>query len=215
MIAFFDTVHEDTDLYSVPQIFRKLIPIKPLKSGEEAPLFGVHHQRTIEQYVTWQAHYSQTVHLHDWLQTGSLVVAFYSAGWNGYGKDYLQQLIALQATIQDAGANLLVISPDAPDSLQTLVNQHNLPFTIMQDVDNQIAAQFGVYSTDDPVWNWIAGITEDVPYPALFVVAPNRQIQFSYVDKNFDGQFPTEAVLNQIAGQSTIKTLAFYDRTAA
>jgi len=215
MIAFFDTVHEDTDLYSAPQVFRKLVPVKPLQLGEKAPLFGVHHQRTIGQYITWQADYSKTVHLHDWLQTGPLVVAFYSAGWNGYGKNYLHKLIQLQATIQASGGNLLVVSPDSLDSLQTLVDQHDLPFTIVQDVDNQIAGKFGVHSADDPVWNWIAGITEDVPYPALFVVAPDRQIQFSYIDKDFDGQFPTEVVLNRIDGQSSVKTLAFYERTAA
>ncbi|MFD1142695.1 redoxin domain-containing protein [Larkinella insperata] len=215
MIAFFDTVHEDTDLYSIPQVFRKLVPVKPLQSGQKAPLFGVHRQRTIGQYVTWQADYSKTVHLHDWLQTGPLVVAFYSAGWNGYGKKYLQKLIELQAHVQDAGANLLVVSPDSPESLQILVEQHDLPFTIVQDAENQIAGKFGVHSTDDPVWNWIAGITEDVPYPALFVVAPDRHIQFSYVDKDFDGQFPAEAVLRQIDGQSAVKTLPLYDRTAA
>ncbi|MGV3559784.1 redoxin domain-containing protein [Larkinella arboricola] len=215
MIAFFDTVHEDTDLYSVPQKFRKLVPIKPLQSGQKAPLFGVHRQRTIGQYVTWQADYAKTVHLHDWLQNGPLVVAFYSAGWNGYGKNYLQKLIELQAVIQEAGANLLVVSPDSPDSLQTLVDEHDLSLTIVQDADNQIAAKFGVYSTDDPVWNWIAGITEDVPYPALFVVAPDRQIQFSYIDKDFDAQFPAEAVWRQLEGWSAVKTLAFYDRNAA
>jgi peroxiredoxin len=206
MVTFFDSILEDTDLYSIPQVFRKLIPISPLKAGEKAPLFAVHRQRTIGQYSIWQSDYSKTVHLHDWLQTGPLVIAFYSSGWNGYGKTYLQKLTRLYTRIQETGGTLLVLSPDSLDSLQTLVEQHDLPFTIAQDLDNQIAAKFGVYSTEDPVWNLIAGITEDVPYPALFVVAPNRQIQFSYVDKNFTEHFPAGELLHQI-DERPIETL--------
>jgi peroxiredoxin len=201
MVTFFDSILEDTDLYSIPQVFRKLTPIAPLQAGEKAPLFGVHRQRTIGQYITWQTDYSKTVHLHDWLQTGPLVIAFYSSGWNSYGKNYLQKLTRLYARIREVGGTLLVLSPDSLDSLQTLVDQHDLPFTIAQDVDNQIAAKFGVYSTEDPVWNLIAGITEDVAYPALFVVAPNRQIQFSYVDKNFTEIFPAGELLHHIDEQ--------------
>ncbi|MFC5411268.1 redoxin domain-containing protein [Larkinella bovis] len=214
MIAFFDTVHEDTDLYSTPQVFRKRVPVSPLKPGEKAPLFGVHRQRTIGQYITWQTDYSKTVHLHDWLQTGPLVVAFYSSGWNAYGKTYLQKLTRLYAHIREAGGNLLVISPDSTDSLQTLVDQHDLPFTIAQDAENQIAAKFGVHSADDPVWNWIAGITEDVPYPALFLVAPDRQLAFSFLDKDFTEEFPAEQLLNRIDEQLGVE-LAFYNRKAA
>lgn len=214
MIAFFDSVLEDTDLYSIPQVFRKLTPIAPLLAGAKAPLFGIHRQRTIGQYITWQTDYSKTVHLHDWLQTGPLVVAFFSAGWNGYGKAYLQKLTRLYTRIRETGGNLLVVSPDAPDALQTLVDQHDLPFTIAQDVDNQIATKFGVYSTDDPVWNLIAGITEDVPYPALFAVSSDRQIQFSYVDKYFTEEFPANELLSRIDEQQAVE-LAFYGRKAA
>ncbi|GAB3333340.1 peroxiredoxin-like family protein [Larkinella ripae] len=215
MIAFFDTVHEDTDLYSSPQVFRKLVPVSPLHPGEKAPLFGIHRQRIIGQYSIWQTDYSKTVSLHDWLQTGPLVVAFYSSGWNGYAKTYLPKLTRLQAHIREAGGNLLVVSPDSPESLQTLAEQHDLPFTIAQDTDNQIAGKFGIHSTDDPVWNWIAGITEDVPYPALFLVAPDRHIQFSYVDKDFAEAFPAEAVLNHLDELTAVQTLAFYERSAA
>ncbi|GAB3246179.1 hypothetical protein GCM10027347_00870 [Larkinella harenae] len=209
MTTYFDAVHEDTDLYSVPQVFRKLVPVSPVRVNEKAPLFSIHRQRTIAHY-----NYSQTASLHDWLQAGPLVVAFYSAGWNRYGKNYLPKLIQLHTQIQEAGGNLLVLSPDSLDSLQTLADQHDLTFTIAQDVNNQIAEKFGVYSTDDPVWNWIAGITEDVPYPALFVVAPDRQIQFSYIDKDFTEEFPAEALLNQVQEQQTV-ALGFYNRKAA
>lgn len=214
MIAFFDSVLEDTDLYSTPQVFRKLTPIAPVQTGEKAPLFAVHRQRTIGQYGIWQTDYSKTVHVHDWLQTGPLVVAFFSAGWNGYGKAYLQKLTRLYTRIRETGGNLLVVSPDSLDSLQTLVDQQDLPFTIAQDVDNQIAAKFGVYSTEDPVWNLIAGITEDVPYPALFAVSSDRKIQFSYVDKNFTEVFPANELLNSIEEQQAVE-LAFYGRKAA
>ncbi|MGA0556884.1 redoxin domain-containing protein [Larkinella sp. VNQ87] len=215
MITFFDTVHEDTDLYSAPQVFRKLIPINPLQPGEKAPLFGVLRQRTLGQYLPWQTDYAKTVHLHDWLQTGPLVVAFYSAGWNSYAKNYLRQLTQLGIRIQETGGTLLVVSPDSFDALQTLVEQQDLPFTVAQDVDNQIAAKFGVYSIDDPIWNRIAGITEDVPFPALFVVASDRQIQFSYIDKDFREDFPTAEALNQIDQQTAVGTLGFYERKAA
>lgn len=214
MIAFFDNVHEDTDLYSVPQVFRKLVPIQPLQSGEKAPLFGIHRQRIIGQYSIWQTDYSKTVHLHDWLQTGSLVVAFYSSGWNSYAKNYLSKLTQLQADLRNTGSNLLVISPDSLESLQTLTDQHDLPLTIAQDVDNQIAGKFGVHSANDAVWNWIAGITEDVPYPALFLVSADRQIQFSYIDKDFAAEFPAEVLLNQIDEQQAVE-VAYYNRKAA
>ncbi|RRB10963.1 redoxin domain-containing protein [Larkinella knui] len=214
MVTFFDSILEDSDLYSIPQVFRKLTAISPLKASEKAPVFSLHRQRTIGQYITWQTDYSSAIQLHDWLQTGPLVVAFYSSGWNGYSKNYLQKLTRLHARVQATGGTLLVLSPDSLDSLQTLVEQHDLPFTIAQDVDNQIATKFGAYSTEDPVWNLIAGITEDVPFPALFVVAPNRQIQFSYADRNFTEIFPAGELLNRIDGQKTVE-LSFYNRKAA
>ncbi|WP_128547909.1 redoxin domain-containing protein [Larkinella soli] len=215
MTPYFDTVPEDTDLYSVPQIFRKTVSVAPLRPGAKAPLINLPRRLAVWQYITWQTDSAGTIHLHDLLVNGPLVVAFYSSGWNGYAEPYLQKLTRLYTRLRQAGTNLLVLSPDSVDHLQSLVEQQDLPFTIAQDADNFIADQFGVHSASDLVWNRIAGITEDVPFPGLFVVGQNREVLFSYVDKDFTEDFPRREVLERLEQPSATEVLAYYDRSAA
>ena len=52
------------------------------------------------------------------------------------------------------------------------------------DPENAIAQKFGVYSDADPAWNKYAGIEENVPLLATYVLDTGNQVIFDHIDKD-------------------------------
>ncbi|WP_234734205.1 redoxin domain-containing protein [Tellurirhabdus bombi] len=215
MLSFIDTTIEDSDLYIIPQTFRKIVPIAPLKHRDKAPAFSLNRKQGIWQHLPAETTYLQSIQVKDLLQNSPLVVSFFSPGWNAYADRYLNHLKNLHVRIQQAGGNLLVLTTDSVDVLADFARKQSLSFSVAQDIDQAIAERFGVYSTSEPVWDRIAGITEDVPFPALFVLTPDQRIAFSYVDKDFVGEFPAETIVQAVAENAAPAEVIGYNRSAA
>jgi len=143
----------------------------PLLKGDIAPVFQLHK----EAFVSTQ-------HFLNLQQP--LVIAFHS---NLYKNDKaLNQLKHLQTQIHQAGGNLIVLSNSLLRSFKKNISQLN-NLNIFTDTDNEIAELFGLYDYANPLSNWLSGIDDSsVTLPALYVIAPDRQITFSYIDYYFD-----------------------------
>lgn len=113
-----------------------------------------------------------------------LVVAFYNEGWGAYATELLPLLEKLNVATQRTGGTLLVLTQKPVDQLQELVKQKDISFSIGYDPENTIARNFGLYDPNYPVWDRIAGISEDVVTPGIFVI--NRNETFAYASKDID-----------------------------
>ncbi len=143
----------------------------PLIKGDIAPVF----QFNKEAFVSVQ-------HYLDLQQP--LVVVFIEG--SKINEQAFQPLLQLQANVQQAGGNLVVVSNVTSRSFRKNVSQIN-NLTLFFDEHNLIAEQFGLYDEGNPLSNWLSGIENDEAIlPAIYVVAPNRQIVYTHVDYQFN-----------------------------
>lgn len=160
--------------------------LQPLRKGDQAPLF-----RLTKTAGNWNADLAsrfrenRDLTLLDLLER-PLVLSFYCPCWNTYAPRHLATLREAYAKIRALGGELLVLSNDPPRSLARFAEHHDLAFSLVSDVDNAVARAFGIYSESAPVWQRVAGISDDVFLPAAYVIGCNRRIAYDFVDENLD-----------------------------
>jgi thioredoxin-dependent peroxiredoxin len=106
-----------------------------LKVGDRVPNFSLPSQT------------GTTVNISDLIGKKSLVIYFYP-------KDDTPGCTAESCAFRDsyevftdAGAEVIGISADSPQSHQQFAQKYSLPFTLLSDTDNQVRKLFGVPST--------------------------------------------------------------------
>lgn len=127
-----------------------------------------------------------------------LTISFLSEGWNQYGYKHLGVLRESYCEISNLGGNLLVIVQAGYEEVLEMAQYFNLPFTLIADPTNQIAKQFGIYSEEKAVWDRIAGITEDVPLPATYVIDKQGRIVYHAIDEDFSQPFSPSEMLGAV-----------------
>jgi len=60
-----------------------------------------------------------------------------------------------------------------------------------------------LYDIQNPLWQWISGIEEEEQsIPALYVIAPDSKVAFSYIDYNFnlfiDNSYPLQSISKEL-----------------
>lgn len=156
-------------------------PIRPLTTGDPSPFAS-----QVELVDVWQ--------LPGFVDGEPLVVSFYCPCWGRYARPYLLQLIELAEQLRAQGLNLLVFSNEPVKSL--LRQFPKLNFHVVYDKGFTVASQFGVYSEAFPIWDRVSGISEEVFTPALYVISPDQQIRYHFLDEDFDRSLPAEAVVD-------------------
>ena len=93
-------------------------------------------------------------------------------------------LETLQRDIQIMGGSLLVITNAGIRELRRQLKGHN-SLWVLSDPHNTLAEQFGLYTPDNPIGDWLSGIDDHIPLPAFYIVLPDGQLSYHYVDYNF------------------------------
>jgi peroxiredoxin len=158
----------------------------PLIKGDKAPVSTLNK----DLFISLQ-------HFFDLQQP--LVLVFYSGILANHSS--LGALSDLQLKVQEGGGNLLIITNDASRGFKKRISQLN-NLTVFFDLDSEIAEQFGLFDYTNPLSNWLSGI-EDVSasLPALYVIAPDREIVFQHVDYQFNfftGEKLSKVIVNQL-----------------
>ncbi|RYE27038.1 MAG: redoxin domain-containing protein [Sphingobacteriaceae bacterium] len=194
-------VFEFLELNKQPKANQKYQPLKPLRAGQLTP-----DLKLVNKNGTWLTsarikNYEGTVFTHQ-LLTKPLIISFYAESWNRKGTFILKRLQALQNKITAAGGNLLIITSDGPFAQAELNRKHGFNLNFYHDVNHEIARQFKVYGDEDPIWNKFSGIDVNVPLLATYVLSPNGQIIYDHVDTAFNGEFPSEEIINAVQNAS-------------
>jgi peroxiredoxin len=159
-----------------------------LSTGDYAPLF---YLKTDEGFpVTSLSGYSVTSEsrsLIDLLRSRPLVLSFYCTCWGRYAPKHLEMLQEIAPKIDALGGQLLVLTNESPKHIERLNRKLDTELTIFHDKDHNVARSYGVFSETSPIWDRIAGISEEVFTPSLFVIGRDRRITYAFVDNNFDG----------------------------
>ena len=171
---------------------------EPLATGESIPNFYLPAQHVVsKQLLSGSLSREAFISLQDFLDDQQpLVIAFLGAP--GQAAVNIQLLERLHDIIQAQGGRLLIFTAIEPKYLRRQLKQSGT-LHIFYDEDNTIAELFGLYDIQNPLWQWASGIEEEEQsLPAVYVVAPDSKVAFSYVDYNFnlfiDNPYPLQSI---------------------
>lgn len=173
------------------------VKLSPLKTGSRLPSFSISTSNGFWQNLSEELN-TQKLTLQQIQQNKPLTISFLSGGWNEYGLKHFNTLKASYQEIIALGGDLLVVVQASKEETQELVEYFNLPFNVIADSTNQIAKQFGIYSQEFAVWDRIAGISEDVPVPATYVINQQGRIIYDAIDENFSKPFSPSEMLGAV-----------------
>ena len=142
-----------------------------LKPGTKAPAFMLKNQR------------GEDISSVDLIKHGPLVVSFTRGSWCPFCAAEVRALNEVYEQFRQAGIELVVLSPQSPDSTQKQATAEKLKFNLLVDKDNAIGKAFGlVYTFPEDLKNVyrnvfkldIQAVNEasgwQLPIPARFVI---------------------------------------------
>lgn len=159
---------------------------KILKEGDIAPEFNLKNQN------------GEIISSTELLKNGPLVVSFYRGAWCPYCVEEVKVLNSVYSEIKNAGADLVVISPQSFSRTEKQAKQIHLQYNMLVDQDNSTGKAFGlVYEMPldlkDLYWNKFQNNIQEVnesnawelPIPARFIIGQDGKILSVQADPDY------------------------------
>ncbi|MEM0909486.1 MAG: peroxiredoxin-like family protein [Pseudomonadota bacterium] len=146
--------------------------------------------------------------LHGLFMQKPTVVVFYRGGWCPYCTRQLAGLKDIEQDLVDAGYQIVAISPETPEMLQSQKLKTEFSAQLISDADLNAIRAFGVgFYVPDPMRKRLkdkANIelaADDsergvLPAPAVFIVDSQARVLFSYVNPDYTVRPSAELVLS-------------------
>jgi peroxiredoxin len=147
------------------------------------------------------------VELAELRAAGPVVVVFYRGQWCPYCN---LQLAAFQRALGDitaAGASLVAISPQTPDSSLTQAEREGLEFHVLSDVGNRVAREYGLVFTQADTSTEVSrevGLelrdfngddSHELPAASTFVISRDGIVRFASISGDYRWRIGPEEVL--------------------
>ncbi|MBE9515412.1 MAG: AhpC/TSA family protein [Proteobacteria bacterium] len=156
-----------------------------IATGEQAPVF------------TLPDHLGNNVDLGVELAHGPVVLSFYRGGWCPYCNIEFRGLQNILPEIQSLGAQLIGLSPETPDVSAETVKAKGFEFTVLSDVGNKVARQYGLQTAVPeairPLYEkWeldVNGANGDnsweLPLPATYVINRRGTVKAAFINRDY------------------------------
>ena len=137
------------------------------------------------------------IYLSDRLSKGPVVLSLYRGVWCPYCNIELRAYQAALPRMNELGASLMAISPQAPDDALTTTEKNELSFDVLSDRGSSVAESFGIaFELSDRLQEIYVGFGNNLakknasddwrlPVPATFVITPDGRIAFGDVDADY------------------------------
>jgi peroxiredoxin len=138
------------------------------------------------------------VTLSELLVDGPVVLTFYRGEWCPFCNLQLRSLQEALPHIRELGANLVAISPQAPDHALSLTEKHDLAYSVLSDLDQAVSGlyrvqftltgdledlQVNVFQNDPREQN--ADHSRSLPVPATFVIDRDGVVRAAFVSADW------------------------------
>jgi peroxiredoxin len=135
--------------------------------------------------------------IYDVLARGPLVITFYRGGWCPYCNLELRAYQSALTDIRALGAELIAISPEAPDHTLSTAEKNDLKFEILSDVNGALEDALGIrFELSDPIVALCKRFGNDLPshngdgrwslpVPATYVLDRDGRIVLAFVDPDY------------------------------
>jgi peroxiredoxin len=171
---------------------------KALQAGAKAPEFSLP-----------DAH-GRAVALSSVLVKGPAVVTFYRGGWCPFCDLQLRAYQGVLSEIRRLGAELIAISPQTPDYVQTDVENKQVEFPVLSDLHNVVARQYGlVFALSEalqalqkgfgnPIPKFNGDESWELPMPGTFVLDRTGVVRLGHVDPDYTKRLEPAAILETL-----------------
>jgi len=147
------------------------------------------------------------VKLYSLLEQKPTVLIFYRGGWCPYCNLQLEQLHTIESDILKEGYQIIAVSADRPENIETSIEKHDLHYTLLSDSTMNAAKAFGLafrvgkealekskkYAATLEAGS---GLSHHIlPVPAVFIVQKDGSIIFEYVNPNFKVRLNAQVLL--------------------
>lgn len=193
---------------AISELFASGIEDRILAKGAKAPEFSLP-----------DAISGKPIHSADLLALGPLVISFFRGRWDPYCVTELEVWRDLYPRVRQRGALLVAISPETLRQSDFAVQQHHIPFPVLQDTNCGLAEQFGIaYPLSQSMQVYYRSILVNIPFinsgrnvmappddavwklplPATFVVDQQGFLTFAEAHADFRVRPEPEDVLDAI-----------------
>ncbi|MDA1120684.1 MAG: peroxiredoxin-like family protein [Bacteroidetes bacterium] len=153
--------------------------ISPLLIGEQAP------DRILKSID------GNDIALREVLADKPTVLIFYRGGWCPYCNVHMAELQDIESDVLALGYQIIGVSPDSPEKLNSSLEKHGLSYLLFSDSDMETALAFGIgYRAPERnvqrLSDYSAGKNPGLlPVPAVFVINTEGVILFEYINPNY------------------------------
>ena len=153
--------------------------------------------------------------LKDLRKKGNVVVVFYRGYWCPYCSKYMKRLQDSLELIKAANAQLVVITAQGDEGIDTTVSRTGASFPIIYDKDMKIAQGYKVaYRVEDRIVTRYKNSNPPVdllkingqlkeaylPVPAVYIVNTDGAISFRYFEEDYKKRLAVTDILQALKG---------------
>jgi len=155
--------------------------------------------------------HGEQVLLDELLAKGPVVITFYRGSWCPYCNLQLKALQSRLPEIHALGAQLVAISPQAPDGSMSENDIRNMDFVVLSDQNADVAASYGVawqvpaflldHMREDrglDLESLNNGNGSILPIPATFVLDSQGKVTWRYVDVDYRTRSEPQDIINAL-----------------
>lgn len=190
-----DTAKSNAYAKGIAEVANSGIYESAKNTGDEAPGFALNNAS------------GEQVTLESYLEKGPVVLMWYRGGWCPYCNITLSAMQNRLTDIQDAGGQLIALTPEVPDSSLSTKEKNELQFEVLSDIDNEVAKKYGiVFKLNDKVaeyYNNGFGLQKyngnennELPLAATYVIDKNGVIRYTFLDADYTKRAEPDTVIN-------------------
>ena len=129
----------------------------------------------------------------DLLAVGPLVISFFRGRWDPYCVTELETWRGLYPRVRLRGALLVGISPQTLRQSDFAVQQYDIPFPLLQDMNSAVAEQFGIaYAVSQTMQRYYRSILVNIPF-----INSGKNVMAAVDDAVWKLPLPATFVINQ------------------
>jgi len=151
----------------------------------------------------------QPVRLYEVLKNGPVILTWYRGGWCPYCNLTLRRLQAELPSFRAAGATLLALTPELPDSSMSTADKHALAFDVLSDTGNRVARDFGVvfrltpevaaaYQQGFDLHGYNGDASDELPLAATYVIGTDGVITFAFLHPDYRNRAEPKDILEAV-----------------
>jgi len=151
------------------------------------------------------------VSLKEMRKKGPVVLMFYRGYWCPFCNRELKSFQDSLGVIQTKGAQVVAITPETKEGIDSTIARTGVIFPILHDEDMKVASAYQVaFTVDDRTLGRYktGGIdllknngqkTAMLPIPAVYIIDKEGNVTFRYFDENYRNRVSVQTILKNIA----------------